>query len=122
MPQVRKAAAERLRELEHPAIDMLATILGAKDGARPTNKAAQRLKVTLQAPTILGAIKTVFERLDRVDPDGEGDDQDELIDLSKLSTPLLRKMRDELRAHEQRESQAVAAIAPWNSGTRGTRD
>jgi hypothetical protein len=60
-PQVRKAAAERLRELEHPAIDMLATILGEKT-TRQTNTAAQRLKDTMQAPTILGAIKIVFYR------------------------------------------------------------
>jgi hypothetical protein len=41
---------------------------------------------------------------------------------ASLSTPLLRQMRDELRQIEQRESQAVAATAPWNAGTRGTGD
>jgi hypothetical protein len=31
-------------------------------------------------------------------------------------------MRNDLRQIEQRESQAVVALAPWNSGTRGTGD
>jgi hypothetical protein len=110
---VQQKASERLLALEHPAIDVLARFLMAPEQATT-------FTAMLHPSTVLNAAKIVLDRAEKLNIGNPPDDT--LIDVTKLSTPLLRMLQAELQQIEQRESQAVAALAPWNSGTRGTRD
>jgi hypothetical protein len=96
---VQKTAAERLQALEHPAIDVLARFLRAPERATT-------LSAMLHPSTVLKAAKIVLDRAEKLKIGNPPDDT--LIDVTKLSTPLLRMLRAELLQIEQRESQ-------WNS-------
>jgi hypothetical protein len=99
-PQVQKKASERLRELEHPAIDALARKL---EPPSPSNLYV----AALRAGTVLNAAKIV---LDHTLDDEDKPTADTLIDVSKLSTPLIRMLHAELQEIQRRESRAVAAV------------
>src|SRR5262245_18605874 len=73
-PQVMRRAAERLRDLEHPAIGVLEDLITDK-----TTPPAVRLM----------AANSLLDRLAALEPELP---QHDLIDLTKLSTPLLRQI------------------------------
>jgi hypothetical protein len=101
---VQKTAAERLQALEHPAIDVLARFLTAPEQATT-------FSAMLHPSTVLNAAKIVLDRAGKTKIGKPPDDT--LIDVTKLSTPLLRMLQAELRQIEHRQSQAVAALVPW---------
>jgi hypothetical protein len=86
--QVQKKAAERLRALEHPAIDVLVRFL------TPPEEATTR-SAMLHPSTVLNAAKIVLHGTEKLDTDIPPDHT--LIDVTKLSTPLLRMLQAELR-------------------------
>jgi hypothetical protein len=100
-PQVQKRVNERLRELEYPAIDALARML---EPPSPNNLYV----AALRAGTVLNAAKTVLDRTEKLYIAKPPDDT--LIDVTKLSTLLLRMLQAELQQIQQRQSQGVAAI------------
>jgi hypothetical protein len=97
-PQVQKKANQRLRELEYPAVEAIARML---EPPSPKNAHA----AALRAGTVLNAAKIV---LDRTLDDEDKPPANTLIDVSKLSTPLLRMLQAELEQIQQRERQNAA--------------
>jgi hypothetical protein len=96
-PQVQKKANERLRELEYPAVEAIARML---EPPSPKNLYA----AALRGGTVLNAAKTVLdftEKLNAAKPPDRA-----LVDVTKLSTPLLRLLEAELRQIAERESKA----------------
>jgi hypothetical protein len=100
--------AERLRALEHPAIDVLARFL------TPPEEATAR-SAMLHPSTVLNAAKIVLHRTGKLDTDIPPDHT--LIDVTKLSTPLLRMLQAELRQIAEREFNAKAS--PPVPGSKG---
>jgi hypothetical protein len=97
---VEKKAAARLQALEHPAIDVLARFLTPPEQATT-------LSAMLRPSTVLDAAKIVLDRTEKLDAGRPPDDT--LIDVSQLSTPLLRMLEAELRQIAERESKAKAS-------------
>jgi hypothetical protein len=106
---VQKKAAERLRALEHPAIDVLARFLTPPEEATT-------LSAMLHPSTVLNAAKTVLDRTEKLNTDAPPDDT--LIDVTKLSTPLLRMLQAELRQIAEHESK-VKGSPPVPGPTEG---
>ena len=88
-----------LCSLESPAVEAIARIL---EPPSPKNSHA----AALRAGTVLSAAKIV---LDHILDDEDEPPANTLIDVSKLSTPLLRMLRAELRLIAERESKAKAS-------------
>jgi hypothetical protein len=99
-PHVQKKAKARLRELEYPAVEAIARIL---EPPGPKNPHAAALRVS----TVLNAAKIV---LDRTLDDEDEPPANTLIDVSQLSTPLLKMLNAELEEIQRRESRAMAAL------------
>jgi hypothetical protein len=69
----------------------------------------------LRAGTVLNAAKTVLDRTEKLNIAKPPDDT--LIDVTKLSTPLLRMLKAELRQIQQRQSHTVAAVPSPTPGS-----
>jgi hypothetical protein len=94
-PQVERKAAERLRALEHPGIDVLARFLTPPEQATT-------LSAIPQPSTVLNAAKIVLDRTGHKPTDKLEIQTQQTLDVTIFSTGLLRQMGAELRAHEAR--------------------
>jgi hypothetical protein len=89
-PHVQKKAAERIRELEHPAIDVFQRVLEA-DQAHPEHRALA-----------IRVAESVLDRTGHKQPKKLEIDTRQTLDAEVLSTGLLRQIAAELREHEAR--------------------
>ena len=89
-PQVIKKAAERLLALEHPAIDVFRRVLEA-DEAHPEHRALA-----------IRVAESVLDRTGHKQPKKLEIESPQTLDVSILSTPLIRQIAEELRQHEAR--------------------
>ena len=94
-PHVQKKASERLRALEHPAIDVLARFLTAPE-------LATMFSTMLHPSTVLNAAKIVLDRTGHKQPEKLEIESRQTLDVSILSTNTLRQIAAELRQHEAR--------------------
>jgi hypothetical protein len=83
-------AAERLKELEHPAIDVFQRVLEA-DQAHPEHRALA-----------IRVAESVLDRTGHKQPKKLEIDTRQTLDAQVLSTGLLRQIAEELRQHEAR--------------------
>jgi hypothetical protein len=86
---VQKKAVERLRAFEHPALDIFEYIL--KHGKQPAYRALA-----------VRVAESVLDRTGHKQPKKLEIESAQTLDVSILSTPLIRQMAAELRAHEAR--------------------
>jgi hypothetical protein len=98
-PQVQEAN-ERLRELEYPAVEAIARML---EPPSPKNLYA----AALRGGTVLNAAKTVLDRTEKLEA-GRGPGKT-LVDVSRLSTPLLELLQAELRQIAERDSKTKSS-------------
>jgi hypothetical protein len=89
-PHVQKKAAERLLALEHPALDVFQRVLEA-DEAHPEHRA---LAIRVAA--------SVLDRTGHKQPEKLELESRQTVDVTKLSTPLLRQLRAEILKHQAR--------------------
>jgi hypothetical protein len=87
---VQKKAAERLLALEHPALDVFQRVLEA-DEAHPEHRA---LAIRVAA--------SVLDRTGHKQPEKLELESRQTVDVTKLSTPLLRQLRAEILKHQAR--------------------
>ncbi len=89
-PQVQKKAAERLKELEHPALDVFQRVLEA-DEAHPEHRALA-----------IRVAESVLDRTGHKQPKKLEIESGQTLDVSIFSTPLIRQMVAELKLHAAR--------------------
>jgi hypothetical protein len=89
--QVQKKAAQRLKELEHPALDVFQRVLEA-DEAHPEHRALA-----------IRVAESVLDRTGHKQPKKLEIESGQTLDLSILSTPLVRQIAAELRQQEARD-------------------
>jgi hypothetical protein len=96
-PHVQKKANDRLRELEHPAIDAI---------ARSFDPAPKK---GMQQSTVLAAAKDILDRTGHKTLEKVEVKSAVTVDVTKLSTSLLRRLRDEIL---QQQARAALLTSP----------
>jgi hypothetical protein len=100
-PQVQKKAAQRLKELEHPALDVFQRVLEA-DEAHPEHRALA-----------IRVAESVLDRTGHKQPKKLEIESDQTIDVRTLSTGLLRQLAAELQQNEARDrASSTPGVAP----------
>ena len=107
-PQVIKRAQERIRELEHPALDAIAKILDPKSLSSDTAR--------------LSAAHDILDRCGYKQAKHVEVKTSTTVDVSKLSTPLLKQLAAELERNKARDSAGLPGAASLPSRNESGRD
>jgi hypothetical protein len=97
---VQKKAAERLKELEHPALDVFQRMLEA-DEAHPEHRALA-----------IRVAESVLDRTGHKKPEKLELESNQTIDVRTLSTGLLRQLAAEIKQQQARDRSPLTPGRP----------